>query len=170
MIIDHYFVALAPGVKGDERDIGEGIFADQKIFAGHLLVQGLEMLLHLVLGFVQVSIVLQIAGRGMDACVHEIDPDTRLGAQERIARHQPNLRKLFFQIFVENGRFVNHAVAVDQHGHFAVGILPDEIFRLVLKIDFDQFASELFFRKDNPCPVGVGSSMCGVEFHRLVSL
>ena len=169
MIIDRYFVALAPGVKGDERDIGEGIFADQKIFAGHLLVQGLEMLLHLLIGFVQVSIVLQIAGRRMDARVHEIDPDARLGAQERIARHEPNLRKFFFQILVQNSRFVNHAVAVDQHGHFAVGILSDEIFRLVLKIDFDQFTRELFFRKDNPCPVGVGSSMCGVEFHGLAS-
>jgi hypothetical protein len=43
--------------------------------------------------------------------------------------------------------------------------LLQQIFRLVLEIDLDEIVRDILFGQDNPCPVGVGSGVAGVEFH-----
>ena len=106
-----------------------------------------------------------ISRGGLQTGVAEVDPDARPCAQERIGRHEPHLGILFFQVFVDDRRLVNHALAVNQHGNLAVRIEFEEIFGLVGKVAFDQLIGELFFRQDNPCPVSVGSRLIGIEFH-----
>ena len=107
---------------------------------------------------------VEAAGR-MESGVEEIDPDSHLGTVELTARHERHIVKLFIEIFVDHGRLVDDAVAVDQYRHFAVGVLLDQILGLVLQIDFDRFIGDVLFSQDNPCPVSVGSSVAGVEFH-----
>jgi hypothetical protein len=80
------------------------------------------------------------------------------------------LGKLLFQVFVDDRRFVDNTVAVDQHRHFAVGILSGQVFRFVLEIYFDEIIGNFLLRQDNPCPVGVGSGVAGIEFHVVPSL
>ena len=120
---------------------------------------------HARAGFFRIAIFLQVAARRMDSGIEEVDPDSHLGAVELIARHERDVVELFVEIFVDHGRLVDDAVAVDQHRHFAVGVLLDQILGFVLEIDFDRFIGNFLFGQDNPCPVGVGSSVAGVKFH-----
>jgi hypothetical protein len=48
--------------------------------------------------------------------------------------------------------------------------LASQIFRLVLEIHFDELIGQLLFGEDNPCPVSIGSSVAGIEFHVVPSL
>jgi hypothetical protein len=102
---------------------------------------------------------------GVDPGVQEIDPDPDLGPLQKVGGHELKLGKFFIEILVDHRRFVDDAIAVDQHGHLAVGILLQQIFRLVFEIDLDEIVGNFLFGQDNPCPVGVGSSVAGVEFH-----
>jgi hypothetical protein len=43
--------------------------------------------------------------------------------------------------------------------------LLQQIFRLVFEIDLDEIVGNFLLGQDNPCPVGVGSGVAGVEFH-----
>jgi hypothetical protein len=54
---------------------------------------------------------------------HEVDPDARLGTEQKVGGHEPDLRKLLIQVFVDNRGFVDYAIAVDEHGYLAIGIL-----------------------------------------------
>ena len=80
------------------------------------------MLFHALPGFFRLSVVRDIGSGGMQPGAHIIDPDTRLGAEQEVGGQEADLGKLFFQVFVYDRRFLNHAVAVDQHRHLAVGI------------------------------------------------
>ncbi len=132
------------------------------IFAGQGVVESAQVLIHAHLGFLRVTVFLQIASRRMHAGVEEIHPNPHLGAIELTARHQRCVGEFLVEILVDHRRLVNDAIAVDQHRHFAVGILLNQIFRFVLEIDFDRFVRDVLFGQDNPCPVGVGSGVAGV--------
>ena len=87
---------------------------------------------------------------------------------QRVAWQERNLRIFFFQIFVDDRRFVDDAVTVDQHRHFSVWVQSQEVFRFVAKIALDEFVGEFFLGQDNPCPVRVGSGLVGIKFHGLL--
>jgi hypothetical protein len=122
-------------------------------------------MLHPFSGFLGVSIMRNVGSGGMQPATEEIDPDARLGAQQEVGRHEPDFGKLLFQVFVDDCRLVNDPVSIDQDGHFAVGILLDQVFGFVFEIDFNGFVREFLFSQDNPCPMGIGSGTAGVEFH-----
>ena len=166
VVVERDGVAFTPCVEGDETDIRQReLIADQIVFAGQGVVESAQVLIHAHLGFLRVTFFLQVAPSRVNSCVKEIHPNSHLGAVELIARHERHVGKFLVEIFVNHRRLVDDPVAIYQHRHFAVGILLNQIFRLVLEIDFDLFVRDVFFGQDNPCPVGVGSSLAGVEFH-----
>ena len=87
---------------------------------------------------------------------------------QRVAWQERDLRIFFFQIFVDDRRFVDDAVAIDQHRHFSVWIQSEEVFRFVAEVALDEFVGEFFLGQDKPCPVGVGSGLVGIKFHGLL--
>src|SRR5688572_2537398 len=164
-IVDHRAVALTPGVKGNIAHIRERVFADQIFSAGHLFVQSREVLFHTLPGFVRLSIMGDVGSGGMQPGAHIVDPDPCSGAKQEIGGHERDLGKLLFQVLVDDRRFVDDTVAVDQYRHFAVGILSGQVFGFVLEIYLDEIIGNFLLRQDNPCPVGVGSGVTGIEFH-----
>ena len=87
---------------------------------------------------------------------------------QRVAWQERNLRIFFFQIFVDDRRFVDDAVAIDQHRHFSVWIQSQEVFRFVAEVALDEFVRDFLLGQDKPCPVGVGSRLVGIKFHGLL--
>jgi hypothetical protein len=81
------------------------------------------MLRHLFGCFCHISIVGDVGCGCVKPGAHEVNPDARLGTQQKVSGHEPNLRKLLIQVFVDDRRFVDYTIAVDEHGHLAVGIL-----------------------------------------------
>ena len=68
----------------------------------------------------------------MQPCAHIIDPDAHLGAEQEIGGHEADLGKLLFQIFVYDGRFIYHAVAVDQYWHLAIRVSLHQVRGFIL--------------------------------------
>ena len=82
-----------------------------------------------------------------------------------VGRHETDRRIFLIEIFVDDGRFINDPIAVNYNGNFGVRIEFQKIPWLVFEIYFFEFVGNLFFRQDNPCPMGVGSTVTGVKFH-----
>ena len=59
----------------------------------------------------------------------------RAGAHHRIGRHQLRMRKALVDVLVDDVRFVQHQIALDQDRHLAVRIHHVDIFGLVEQID-----------------------------------
>lgn len=106
----------------------------------------------------------------VNARVAEVDPDPRPGTQIKIFGQQRNLRIFFFQIFVDDGGFVNDRLSIDENRNLCVRIEPEKIWRFVFEINFDELVGEIFLCQDNPSPVRIGSSKARVEFHGHCSL
>jgi hypothetical protein len=62
-----------------------------------------------------------------------------------IRRQKTNGGIFFFQIFINDSRLVDHAVAVNQHRDLRVGIQFEKVFRFVFKIHFNELVGEFFF-------------------------
>ena len=82
-----------------------------------------------------------------------------------VGRHEMRRWILLVEIFVDDGRLIDYSIAVNQGRNFSVRIDLQKIFRFVLEIHFDEFVGNIFFRQDNPCPMGIGSTVTGVQFH-----
>ena len=87
-----------------------------------------------------------------------------------IVGHEAGRGILLVEIFVDNGRFVNDSLAVNQGRNFAVRIDLQKVLRFVFEIHFDELVWNLFFRQDNPCPVRVGSAVAGIKLHEIILL
>ena len=116
------------------------------------------MLLELGLCGFRVFAAIDLMRCPMNACVAEVDPNTGACPGVQISRQQRDGGKFFVEILVDDRRFVNDSVAVDEDGNFRVGVYFEQVFRLVFEVDFNEFVRKIFFRQDNPCPVRVGSS------------
>src|SRR3989338_1624622 len=114
----------------------------------------------------RVNSVRDLAACRLEPGVAEVYPDPHPCPLSLLSGHERDLRILLFQVFVDDGGFVNDRVAVNQDRDLAIRIQLQELPRLVLEIDLDQIVRDLFFRQDNPSPVGIGSGMTGKKSHR----
>jgi hypothetical protein len=121
--------------------------------------------MHFLACFVRLAIVREVGRRGMNPGVKKIDPDARFRALEKLGRQQTDFGKFLVEIFVDDRRFVDYAVAVNQHRHFAVRVSLHQITRFIFEVDFDELVGNFLFGQDNPCPVGIGSGVARIEFH-----
>jgi hypothetical protein len=76
-----------------------------------------------------------------------------------VCGEERNLRKFFLQVFIDDRRLIDHAVTVNEHGDFGVRVEFEQVFGLVLEVDFQEFVRDFLFGKDNPCPMSIGSGM-----------
>ena len=82
-----------------------------------------------------------------------------------VGRHEMSRWILLVEIFVDDGRLIDYSIAVIQGRNFGVRIEFQKILWLVFEIYFIEFVGKLFFCQDNPCPMGVRSTVTGVQFH-----
>jgi len=59
------------------------------------------------------------------------------GSHHRIGRHQLWMRKALVDILVDDVRFVQHQIALDQHWNLVVRVHHREILGLVIEVDVD---------------------------------
>ena len=146
LIVDHYAIALAPGIKRNKRDVRQRVIADDVFPAGHFFVQSLEMLFHPFIGLVRFSVMRKIGSSWMDPAIHEVDPDARFRPKQGVAGHQANLWKSFLEVFVDDRRLINYSAVVHQHRHFAIRISRQQILGFVLEINLDQLVGKFLLR------------------------
>lgn len=115
------------------------------MFAGHFVIQSFEMLGHLFLSSLWILVVSNVVGRRMNTGVEKIDPDACLSPPELIRGQKADGRIFFFQIFIDDGRLVNHAVTIDQHRNLGIRIQFEKILRFVFEIHFNELVGELLF-------------------------
>lgn len=129
------------------------------------MVQRCQMFANFLLGLVRVAAISHFMGRCLKSRVAEINPDSHLGPSRRIIGHERRIGKSFFQVLVDDRRFVDDRVTIDQDGNLGIGIQFEQVFGFVLEIDFDQIVGNLLFRQDNPSPVGIWSGDARIELH-----
>ena len=95
----------------------------------------------------------------MDSRVEEIHPDSHLRTFRGVRRQQSGSGVSLFEIFIDDGRFVNHAITFEEHWNFSVRIEVEQVFGLVLQVDLGELIGDVLLGQDNPCPVGVRSGV-----------
>lgn len=166
IIVDGDVITLAASVKRNKTHVRQGILAaNQIVFISHFAIQVGQILLQFLLRFVGIAVVGDVGSGGVKPGTEIIDPDACFGALQQVGRHEPDLRKFFVKVFVDDGRLINDPVAVDQDRHLAVRIFPGQIVGLIFEIHFDQLVRKFFLCQDNPCPVRIGSGVAGIKFH-----
>src|SRR5690606_5098612 len=94
-----------------------------------------------------------------------VQEQTGAGAHDRVGRHQLGMREALVDVFVDDVRFVQHQVALDQDGHLTVRVHHRDVFGLVVQVDVADFEIHAFFEQHEAAALRKGAGGSGIEHH-----
>ena len=87
------------------------------------------------------------------------------GTVYRVTGHQLRMRKALVNVLIDDVRFIQDEVTLDQDWHLAIGIHHIDVFRLVVQVDITDFKIHAFFKQDEAAAVGKRTGRTRVKHH-----
>ena len=115
-------VALLPDKEWDEGYVSQGVIAGDVGPTGHLSVQGHEVFPKFFSCLLRLVSVPDLTGRLLESGVAEVDPDPHPGPLSQLFGHERELGVFLFEVFVDDGRFINDHLSVKKDWYFPVWV------------------------------------------------
>jgi hypothetical protein len=87
------------------------------------------------------------------------------GAGHRVARHQLRMREALVDVLVDDVRFVQDEVALDEDGHLVVRVHQRDVFGLGEDVDVADLEIHALFEQHKAAAVRVRAGRSGVKHH-----
>jgi hypothetical protein len=77
------------------------------------------------------------------------------------------MREALVDVLVDDVRFVQDQIALDQNRHLTVRVHHRDVFRLVEQVDVTNFEVHALFEQHQPATLGERASCAGIQNHHI---